>query len=130
MKARLVRMRRMKKPTSQLRPQIDIGKNEYKLQNDPCKNCGKQTDGGTAIVKDSATERKPRRGDITVCLYCGHIMVYADRRGRKRELTDAEMVMIAGDPGIVTFNNIRGPALAGLERDRILVLIDRAIKSR
>jgi hypothetical protein len=39
----------------------------------------------------------PRPGDITLCLYCGHIMAFADDL-TLRELNDEEAHDIAGDP--------------------------------
>jgi hypothetical protein len=68
-----------------------------------CTACGTKLNGATGIATDGA----PSPGDITVCLSCGHVMAYADDL-TLRDLTDAEMVEIAGDPRLVAFNKVRG----------------------
>jgi hypothetical protein len=44
--------------------------------------------------------RGPRGGDITVCLRCRHVMAYNDDLSL-RDLTDKEVVDIAGEPTLV-----------------------------
>lgn len=68
-----------------------------------CIGCGCKTNAATPIGADNAF---PQAGDATVCLQCGHIMVYnADLS--LRDPIDKEMHAIAGDPRIVSFNKVR-----------------------
>lgn len=62
-----------------------------------CTNCAKVLDGASSIVGDHT----PSPGDITVCIYCSHLMAYADDL-TLREMTDAEMNEIAGNKKILT----------------------------
>ena len=48
----------------------------------------------------------PKPGDITLCIYCGHIMAFADDMGF-RELTGEEMHAIAGDERILKIQRAR-----------------------
>jgi len=68
-----------------------------------CLACGEMTDAATAI--DPAVA-KPKPNDITICLYCGHIMAF-DEMLRLRNLTDKEMIMVAGDPDIIRVQQAR-----------------------
>lgn len=83
-----------------------------------CLHCGAKIDAATQIRNAGESEAKPEAGAITVCLHCGHIMAFADGKGRLRGLTDEEIVEIAGDPRLVGFNAIRGPALVAFEKGR------------
>ncbi len=65
-----------------------------------CLDCGGLCDAATAF------ERRPKSGDITVCLYCGHVMAF-DRKLRLRELTPQEMYEIAGSPRILAIQRAR-----------------------
>ena len=67
-----------------------------------CTNCGKVMDGATCIGADSA----PEPGDASVCLNCGHIMAYGDDL-KMRNLTDAEVVLFAGNPAIIAIQRAR-----------------------
>lgn len=62
-----------------------------------CLNCGKLLDASTSVDGDHA----PSPGDATVCLDCQHLMMYADDM-TLRNLTDEEMIEVAGDPRILT----------------------------
>lgn len=48
----------------------------------------------------SGNDKPPGVGDYTVCLYCSHLMIYGENM-ILRNLTDSEMVEIAGDPGLL-----------------------------
>lgn len=61
-----------------------------------CTNCGWECDDATGV----ATEDDPSPGDFTVCIECGHLMAYADDL-TLRDLTDAEVIEIAGDSRII-----------------------------
>ena len=61
----------------------------------PCLGCGKFVDAATGVFG----ARTPESGDVTVCLYCGHLMVFREFRGRLQLLdnpTDKESHAIAG----------------------------------
>jgi hypothetical protein len=48
----------------------------------------------------------PKSGDITICLYCGHLMAFDDQLSF-RGLTDEEMKSIAGDPRVLAIQKAR-----------------------
>jgi hypothetical protein len=52
-------------------------------------------------------EHSPEPDDISICLYCGHLMAF-DGDLKFRPLTDAEMVQVAGDPRILAIQRARG----------------------
>ena len=62
----------------------------WRLQPCACLNCGKKLDSAYNH------EHKPGPGDITICTYCHHIMVFDDNLNF-RELNDEEIVDLAGD---------------------------------
>ena len=69
-----------------------------------CLSCGKGLDAAAQI---GAGMPSPSEGDVTVCLYCRHVMIYnADLS--LRNPTDAEVVEIAGDPRLVATINLLG----------------------
>lgn len=68
----------------------------------PCLNCGESLDGVTPI--NDTGNAAP--GCITVCLYCGHIMAFDDNL-MFRELTDEEVIEVAGDPVIIELQMLR-----------------------
>lgn len=71
-----------------------------------CLNCGTSTDLVTQVSRDGDKIAGPEAGDISACMYCGHLAIYtAD--GVLRELTAEEIVDIAGDPRVVRVNNVR-----------------------
>lgn len=67
----------------------------------PCPSCGKSLNR----CGSRSGERGPQPGDLSVCLYCGHLSVYGDDVGL-RELTDAEVVEVAGDADMLQAQNI------------------------
>lgn len=77
-----------------------------KLPESACLDCGKQLNGATAVDN----RQRPKPGNISLCLYCGHIMAFDDAL-RLRNLTDEEMIEIAGDPRIVDVQRARGLAM-------------------
>ena len=56
-----------------------------------CPSCGNKNDAVTAAFGDAT----PHPGDLSICLYCGHLMVFADDLSL-RALTDEEMHEVAG----------------------------------
>jgi len=68
----------------------------------PCPNCGHGLDAAT----DQTGNRAPEVDDITICLWCGHIMAFAEGFSF-RPLTDEEMREVAGDPRILAIQRAR-----------------------
>jgi hypothetical protein len=60
---------------------------------DKCSSCGYRFNATTDLTGDAV----PRPGDYSICIKCGHLMVFNDDL-RLREPTDAEIVEVAGDP--------------------------------
>lgn len=71
--------------------------NPFKIEKSPCTNCGKGLDGAGQVNGGS----HPDPGDITICVYCGHIMAFSDDNMKLRDLTDKEASEVAGDPNIL-----------------------------
>lgn len=42
-----------------------------------CPSCGKLLDGATQLVSDDGAT-SPTSGDVTICLYCANVAVFAD----------------------------------------------------
>lgn len=76
---------------------------EFRHDPQPCLNCGVMMDAATNV----ADNKLPGPGDIAICLYCGHLMAFADNL-TYRPLTDAEMFEAAGDPRIIAAQKARG----------------------
>jgi hypothetical protein len=68
-----------------------------------CLNCNKELDSVTGIDNTEL----PKEGSITICLDCGHIMAF-DAHIKFRELTDEEMIEIAGNKTILRIQKARG----------------------
>ncbi|MBO4228364.1 hypothetical protein [Bradyrhizobium neotropicale] len=62
-----------------------------------CTGCGKEIGAASAIDDDSAV---PKAGNITVCMFCGLIMAFADDL-TLRDLTHAETIEVASDDRII-----------------------------
>jgi len=69
-----------------------------------CVNCGKVVDAATGVNKDY--ERAPKDGDVAICIYCSHIMVYDN--GKVRNPEGQEIIDIAADPDILRAINVIG----------------------
>lgn len=67
-----------------------------------CPNCGHTLDASAGL--DGVL---PEPGDITVCVYCGHICAYDDDL-RLRDLNEQEAYDVAGDPGVLGAVKIAG----------------------
>jgi hypothetical protein len=64
---------------------------------------------GCGAVQSATTSldgQRPSPGDFTVCLECGHLMVFADDL-TVRELTEGEMHDIAGSPDLILIQRLR-----------------------
>ena len=66
-----------------------------------CAGCGAENDCGTSL---GAEWIKP--GDISVCLYCGHLAAMGWDQ-RLRPLTDDEMHKVAGDKRLLVVQKAR-----------------------
>jgi hypothetical protein len=75
---------------------------ETRLAGGACLNCGKVLDAAT-----NYEGYEPIEGGITICIYCGHIMAF-DAQLKFRQLTDEEMLAIAGDKRILKLQEARG----------------------
>jgi hypothetical protein len=82
-----------------------LGK-DYKIEGCRCLSCKQLVDGATCVEGD----RRPTPGDITVCIFCGHIMAY-DAGDKLRELTREEQISIAGDKRILRIQEARAFSL-------------------
>jgi hypothetical protein len=71
-----------------------------------CTNCRCMVTAATDAFDDNA----PSPGDATVCLMCGHLMIFT-KALQLRDPTDAEQIELAGDPRIVAINNVRKRSL-------------------
>ena len=75
----------------------------FRISMSKCLGCGKEVNGTTNAESGS----RPKPGDVTVCLYCGHIMAFG-KRLILRELTSAEMRDVAGNKTILAIQQARG----------------------
>lgn len=69
-----------------------------------CLGCGRLVDAAACVDDETLV---PSSGDVTVCLYCGHLMAYDGAR-RLRALTPAEQIAVAGDRRILAIQRARG----------------------
>ena len=72
-----------------------------------CPNCGKPLDAAMSTEGD----HKPSPGDMTICMDCRHLCAFAEDMSL-RELTDDEVVVVAGDKRVLRAMK----ALGDLER--------------
>jgi hypothetical protein len=63
-----------------------------------CTNCGIVIDASTIV----GIERSPQPGNIGICMKCSHVMAY-DENIKLRDLTDEEVIAIAGDKDILLY---------------------------
>jgi hypothetical protein len=71
-----------------------------KLKPAACLACGAPLDAATAFAeKGHASEPKPQPGDFTLCIHCGHLMVFTDDM-RLRQPTRDELDEAAADQKI------------------------------
>lgn len=73
-----------------------LGK-ETRLPLDHCINCGRRCDAASPVDEVRA---KPKSGDVTLCIACGHLMVFG-KDLKLREPNALELIAIAGDRRIV-----------------------------
>jgi hypothetical protein len=75
---------------------------EHEVIENSCPSCGKKLNATNCVGADNA----PSEGDFTVCMYCGHLMAFG-KNLQLRELTDEEMIDIAGDARILAVQKAR-----------------------
>ena len=80
---------------------MEIGA-DHEIPGGVCVNCGKTVDWAFSIGSDAV----PEPGDITVCGLCGHIMAFSEDL-TLRELSDEEIVDVAGDERLVMIQKAR-----------------------
>jgi len=73
---------------------------------DACLDCKTPLDA----VTDPITNQRPKPGDITICLRCGHVMAFG-KKLRVRPLTDDELIEMAGDPEMIYLQKARAAAM-------------------
>jgi hypothetical protein len=82
---------------------------DHRITPSACLHCGKVLDEATCVDRDAL----PEAGAATICISCGHIMVFADDMSL-RDPSNEEMIEIAADPRILAVQHAR----AMLERNR------------
>jgi RNase P subunit RPR2 len=75
---------------------------QHRIKMNECPSCHKQLDAASSVDDNL----RPEPGEITICLYCGHIMAFDDDLSF-RELTSKEMIEVAGDPRILAIQRAR-----------------------
>lgn len=68
----------------------------------PCTACGRPMNGATCVGDEAA----PEPGDFTVCIRCGHLMVFGDQL-ILRDPTDSEAIEIGGDERLLAIQAAR-----------------------
>jgi hypothetical protein len=77
-----------------------------------CVSCGKLNDSAT----DPLEEVQPIPGDVSICMYCGHISVFAlDLTLREPDLEEARA--IAADPEILAIQRARSATMVDWKKD-------------
>jgi len=72
----------------------------HRIRKSCCTNCDKELDGAS-----SGENPGPDPDDITVCIYCDHVMAF-DHQLKLRDLTEDEIAMVAGDPRIIEYQKM------------------------
>ena len=70
-----------------------------RIKGSQCTNCGEVLTGASNTGLKDLGER-PSPGDATVCLYCGHLMVFS-KTLKLRNPNNAELIKFAGDRAII-----------------------------
>lgn len=78
-----------------------------------CLNCNTLIDGATSVGSDV----RPKPGDVTVCMYCGHVMAFNDEL-TMRELTGQEIIEIAGNPVLIQVQKATATVRKMMKKDR------------
>ena len=78
-----------------------------------CLACRRRIECASSAFDDA----EPKAGDITVCIYCGHIMAFrwSDRNLKLDELNQMEIYRVAGDRRILLIQR----AIAEKNKERL-----------
>jgi Zn ribbon nucleic-acid-binding protein len=85
---------------------------DTKLPMDHCLSCGHAME-----LASSLENQMPSEGATTICIKCGHIMAF-DAQLKFRELTDAEMLKIAGDPELIEIQKARASVMKNYTKNK------------
>ena len=68
-----------------------------------CTSCKAHLNACMEAGVGDATDRPPAPGDMTFCLYCGHMMIFADEDGRValRDLNKEEIEEVGKMPDLM-----------------------------
>jgi RNase P subunit RPR2 len=78
-----------------------------KVKRSKCSNCGLLLDAASAVKEGVMShDVKPKPGDITVCIRCGHIMAF-NRQLKLVELSLEQALAVAGDKDILRIQRAR-----------------------
>lgn len=83
----------------------------HDVRKNVCTNCGYELDAATVVAEEIGNKTSPEEGDITICIGCGHLMVF-DKDMVLRNPTDDEILKVAGDPRMVAVQK----ALAAIKK--------------
>ena len=86
-----------------MRRPLKMGKSQL-MPRSTCTACGHMTDLACSISDDG--EHKPESGDFTICLLCGHLMVFNEVLELRDPTTD-EIIEMAGDDRILQVQRAR-----------------------
>jgi hypothetical protein len=76
-----------------------------------CTSCGLKLDAATGVAEDDHKgDIVPDAGDFTVCINCGHLMIFNEDL-TLRDLTDDEMIKVAGDKRLIAIQQARATAV-------------------
>jgi hypothetical protein len=75
----------------------------YSMPMDHCLKCGTLFDEATRAAGGAG---RPKPGDFTLCLHCGHIMAF-DKDRRVRQLNSFEILTAVSDIRILKIEEIR-----------------------
>jgi hypothetical protein len=78
-----------------------------RLPLEPCIECGNLLDAASFPMSEKV---KPRPGDISMCVACGHLTAFTADMHR-RALNDQEMHDIAADPNILRLQAARAKVM-------------------
>jgi len=68
---------------------------EHRVREQRCPSCATPLDGATSVGHG----HRPNAGDVTVCIYCGAILIFT-ARGGLRPPTPDERAELAADPTV------------------------------
>jgi hypothetical protein len=64
-----------------------------------CMRCDTPLNAASKVADDAAADSRPARGDISVCIQCGHVAIFT-RNGKLREPTRHEWPELLADPRV------------------------------